>query len=179
MVDILGMFRRRAPRRGPQGFARSHADITALGDGIGDLLTDPVRDAPPLSRDVAHLASPIKVAPQPEPRARAKTNGAAAPRLATRAGYLAVHSVEKSFGSRHVVRGVSIYVRRGEAVGLLGPNGAGKTTVFYMITGLIPADRGVIELDGHDVTKLPMYQRARLGIGYLPQEASIFRGLTV
>ena len=104
---------------------------------------------------------------------------AAAPRLATRAGYLAVHSVEKSFGSRQVVRGVSIYVRRGEAVGLLGPNGAGKTTVFYMITGLIPADRGTIELDGHDVTKLPMYQRARLGIGYLPQEASIFRGLTV
>ncbi|WP_038950981.1 LPS export ABC transporter ATP-binding protein, partial [Bradyrhizobium genomosp. III] len=90
-----------------------------------------------------------------------------------------VHSVEKAFGSRQVVRGVSIYVRRGEAVGLLGPNGAGKTTVFYMITGLIKADRGAIELDGHDVTKLPMYQRARLGIGYLPQEASIFRGLTV
>jgi lipopolysaccharide export system ATP-binding protein len=92
---------------------------------------------------------------------------------------LAVHSVEKSFGTRQVVRGVSIYVRRGEAVGLLGPNGAGKTTVFYMITGLIKADRGAIELDGHDVTRLPMYQRARLGIGYLPQEASIFRGLTV
>ena len=87
--------------------------------------------------------------------------------------------MEKSFGTRQVVRGVSIYVRRGEAVGLLGPNGAGKTTVFYMITGLIKADRGAIELDGHDVTKLPMYQRARLGIGYLPQEASIFRGLTV
>ena len=103
----------------------------------------------------------------------------AAPRLPQRAGYLAVHSVEKSFGTRQVVRGVSIYVRRGEAVGLLGPNGAGKTTVFYMITGLIKADRGAIELDGHDVTKLPMYQRARLGIGYLPQEASIFRGLTV
>jgi len=96
-----------------------------------------------------------------------------------RPGFLAVHNVEKSFGSRQVVRGVSIYVRRGEAVGLLGPNGAGKTTVFYMITGLIKADRGAIELDGHDVTRLPMYQRARLGIGYLPQEASIFRGLTV
>ena len=68
---------------------------------------------------------------------------------------------------------------RGEAVGLLGPNGAGKTTMFYMITGLIKADRGRIELDGHDVTALPMYQRARLGIGYLPQEASIFRGLNV
>ena len=78
-----------------------------------------------------------------------------------------------------MVKGVSLYVRRGEAVGLLGPNGAGKTTVFYMITGLIKADRGRIELDGHDVTALPMYQRARLGIGYLPQEASIFRGLNV
>jgi lipopolysaccharide export system ATP-binding protein len=97
----------------------------------------------------------------------------------SRAGYLAAHKVEKSFGSRKVVHGVSIYVRRGEAVGLLGPNGAGKTTVFYMITGLIAADKGSIELDGHDVTSLPMYQRARLGIGYLPQEASIFRGLTV
>lgn len=94
-------------------------------------------------------------------------------------GFLAAHGVEKSFGSRKVVRGASLYVRRGEAVGLLGPNGAGKTTVFYMITGLIKADRGRIDLDGYDVTHLPMYQRARLGIGYLPQEASIFRGLNV
>jgi lipopolysaccharide export system ATP-binding protein len=94
-------------------------------------------------------------------------------------GYLAAHAVEKSFANRKVVKGASLYVRRGEAVGLLGPNGAGKTTIFYMITGLIQADRGRIELDGHDVTGLPMYQRARLGIGYLPQEASIFRGLTV
>jgi lipopolysaccharide export system ATP-binding protein len=87
--------------------------------------------------------------------------------------------VEKTFVGRKVVKGVSLYVRKGEAVGLLGPNGAGKTTVFYMITGLIPADKGRIELDGHNVTPLPMYQRARLGIGYLPQEASIFRGLNV
>ncbi len=94
-------------------------------------------------------------------------------------GFLAAHGVERSFVGRKVVKGVSLYVRRGEAVGLLGPNGAGKTTVFYMITGLITADRGRIELDGHDVTPLPMYQRARLGIGYLPQEASIFRGLNV
>ena len=100
-------------------------------------------------------------------------------RQAPRDGYLATHGLEKSFGNRKVVRGPSIYVRRGEAVGLLGPNGAGKTTVFYMITGLIKPDRGRIELDGHDVTRLPMYQRARLGIGYLPQEASIFRGLSV
>ncbi len=96
-----------------------------------------------------------------------------------RHAYLAVHGVEKSFAGRTVVKGVTLYVRRGEAVGLLGPNGAGKTTVFYMITGLINADRGRIELDGYDVTALPMYQRARLGIGYLPQEASIFRGLNV
>jgi lipopolysaccharide export system ATP-binding protein len=177
MVDLLGMFRRRPAKRSPPGFARSREDITALGDSFGDMLTSPVRDAPPIVRD----APPRPEASRAEqPRlARARTNGAGAPRPAPRAGYLAVHSVEKSFGTRQVVRGVSIYVRRGEAVGLLGPNGAGKTTVFYMITGLIKADRGTIELDGHDVTKLPMYQRARLGIGYLPQEASIFRGLTV
>jgi lipopolysaccharide export system ATP-binding protein len=74
---------------------------------------------------------------------------------------------------------VSLGVRRGEAVGLLGPNGAGKTTCFYMITGLVPVDSGTIEIDGHDVSDLPMYRRARLGVGYLPQEASIFRGLSV
>ena len=78
-----------------------------------------------------------------------------------------------------MVEDVSLTVRRGEAVGLLGPNGAGKTTVFYMITGLVRPDAGSIELDGNDVTSLPMYRRARLGIGYLPQEASIFRGLSV
>jgi len=87
--------------------------------------------------------------------------------------------LRKSYGSRPVVKGVSLAVRRGEAVGLLGPNGAGKTTVFYMITGLVAADRGTISLDGADITTLPIYQRARLGIGYLPQESSIFRGLTV
>ncbi len=125
-------------------------------------------------------APPIPRAPSREtaPRARGATNGATPPRTA-HTGYLAIHGVEKSFGTRKIVRGVSIYVRRGEAVGILGPNGAGKTTVFYMITGLIKPDRGRVELDGHDVTQLPMYQRARLGIGYLPQEASIFRGLSV
>ena len=94
-------------------------------------------------------------------------------------GVLAVFNLGKSYGGRAVVKDVSIAVRRGEAVGLLGPNGAGKTTVFYMITGLVRPEKGVIELDGYNVTKLPMYQRARLGIGYLPQEASIFRGLNV
>jgi lipopolysaccharide export system ATP-binding protein len=94
-------------------------------------------------------------------------------------GYLAVHGIEKSFAGRKVVNGVDLHVRPGEAVGLLGPNGAGKTTVFYMTTGLVRPERGSIALDGHDITHLPMYQRARLGIGYLPQEASIFRGLNV
>lgn len=91
---------------------------------------------------------------------------------------LAANRIGKSFRKRPVVRGVSLHLQRGEVVGLLGPNGAGKTTIFYLITGLIQADYGTITLDGHDITLLPMYRRARLGIGYLPQEASIFRGLT-
>ena len=90
-----------------------------------------------------------------------------------------MHHLGKSYRGRKVVHDVSISVRRGEAVGLLGPNGAGKTTVFYMITGLVRPDKGEIELDGHAVTGLPMFQRARLGVSYLPQEASIFRGLNV
>ncbi|PWB79203.1 MAG: LPS export ABC transporter ATP-binding protein [Methylocystaceae bacterium] len=94
-------------------------------------------------------------------------------------GLLAIHNLAKSYKARRVVEDVSLHVARGEAVGLLGPNGAGKTTVFYMITGLVKPDKGVIALDGYDVTGLPMYRRARLGIGYLPQEASIFRGLSV
>jgi len=182
MVDLLGMFRRRAAKRSAPGFARTHADITALRESMGEMLSSPVRESPPLARAAPAQQQDVPRAEKPRPapaKSPARTNGVAAPRPAQRAGYLAVHSVEKSFGTRQVVRGVSIYVRRGEAVGLLGPNGAGKTTVFYMITGLIKADRGSIELDGHDVTRLPMYQRARLGIGYLPQEASIFRGLTV
>jgi len=94
-------------------------------------------------------------------------------------GTLIARGLTKSYKGREVVRGVSLGVRAGEAVGLLGPNGAGKTTCFYMVTGLVPVDQGTIELDGFDVTQMPMYRRARLGIGYLPQEASIFRGLTV
>ncbi len=92
---------------------------------------------------------------------------------------LLARGLMKTYNQRSVVDGASLGVRRGEAVGLLGPNGAGKTTCFYMITGLVKPDAGKIELDGHDVTDLPMYRRARLGIGYLPQEASIFRGLSV
>ena len=92
---------------------------------------------------------------------------------------LVVDNIGKSFRGRPVVKDVSLRLRRGEVGGLLGPNGAGKTTCFYMITGLIPADYGAILLDGQDITALPMYQRARMGVGYLPQETSIFRGMTV
>ncbi len=94
-------------------------------------------------------------------------------------GGLHVERIGKTFRNRAVVRNVSLSLKQGEVVGLLGPNGAGKTTCFYMITGLVTADYGRIMLDGEDITRLPMYQRARLGIGYLPQEASIFRGLSV
>ena len=94
-------------------------------------------------------------------------------------GTLIARGLTKAYRGRTVVNGVSLVVRRGEAVGLLGPNGAGKTTCFYMITGLVPVDEGSIEINGNDVTSMPMYRRARLGVGYLPQEASIFRGLTV
>jgi len=129
---------------------------------VGKLLSFPGRQAV-VAQGGAVPAEALDHAPEAEPAV----------------GRLSVRSVVKSFKKRTVVRGVSLDLRRGEAVGLLGPNGAGKTTVFYMITGLIPADEGSITIDGRDVTKLPMYRRARLGIGYLPQEASIFRGLTV
>ncbi len=92
---------------------------------------------------------------------------------------LAVEHLSKGYKKRPVLRDVSIEVQRGEAVALLGPNGAGKTTCFYIMTGLITPDNGSIMLDGQDITMLPMYRRARLGIGYLPQESSIFRGLSV
>jgi lipopolysaccharide export system ATP-binding protein len=94
-------------------------------------------------------------------------------------GVLAVRGLQKSYRGRTVVHDAALHVRNGEAVGLLGPNGAGKTTIFYMVTGLVSPDKGVVSLEGYDVTHLPMYRRARLGIGYLPQEASIFRGLNV
>jgi lipopolysaccharide export system ATP-binding protein len=105
-------------------------------------------------------------------------NGPAANGALPDAG-LMVQGLGKTFKGRPVLRDVSLSVKRGEAVGLLGPNGAGKTTSFYCVTGLISPDRGKIYLDGQDITLLPMYRRARLGIGYLPQEASIFRGMTV
>ena len=92
---------------------------------------------------------------------------------------LEVFNIGKKYKNRPVLRNVSLNVKRGEAVGLLGPNGAGKTTCFYCVTGLITPDYGDVHIDGIDITDMPMYRRARMGIGYLPQEASIFRTLTV
>ena len=103
----------------------------------------------------------------------------AEPRLVAENDGITAVNIGKSFKKRPVLRGVNLNLQRGEAVGLLGPNGAGKTTCFYIITGLMTPDYGWVTLDGHDITDMPMYRRARLGIGYLPQEASIFRGLTV
>jgi lipopolysaccharide export system ATP-binding protein len=101
------------------------------------------------------------------------------PKLVHTSQGLVIEHLMKRYKRRPVLRDVSLSVKRGEAVGLLGPNGAGKTTCFYIVTGLIDPDSGSISLDGKDITRLPMYRRARLGIGYLPQEASIFRGLNV
>ena len=101
------------------------------------------------------------------------------PKLIIKNDGLVVTNLGKSFQKRPVVRSVSLQIQRGEAVGLLGPNGAGKTTCFYMISGLITPDYGKVLLDNRDITKMPIYKRARAGIGYLPQEISIFRGMTV
>jgi lipopolysaccharide export system ATP-binding protein len=195
--DIFALFRRRtrpewanAPARrtagyaqhaaAPDEFAPKRRDWDESADGRFDYAgrTD---GAPSMARrwdEPAEAPSGVGQRSRDEDDARhAGDSQDAEPHWDRR--YLAVHGVEKSFAGRTVVKGVSLYLRPGEAVGLLGPNGAGKTTVFYMITGLVKADRGRIELDGHDITGLPMYQHGRLGIGYLPQEASIFRGLNV
>ena len=101
------------------------------------------------------------------------------PRLIIKNDGLVVDRIGKSYSKKPVVRSISIQIQKGEAVGLLGPNGAGKTTCFYMISGLIRPDYGKIILDGQNITSSPIYKRAKLGIGYLPQEVSIFRGMTV
>jgi lipopolysaccharide export system ATP-binding protein len=111
--------------------------------------------------------------------APSSNDAAQTPRVVVQNSGLTASNLSKHFKKRPVLRDVSLTVQRGEAVGLLGPNGAGKTTCFYIITGLIAPDSGLIALDGADITEMPMYRRARYGIGYLPQEASIFRGMSV
>jgi lipopolysaccharide export system ATP-binding protein len=176
VVNIFGLFsHRRAPNRPPR--TAQEALRIDLRSTDPRMLREHVDTVMPRARNPgrpAKAAPPQPGAPWEARPAQTGNGGGSGSR-----GFLAVRGVEKSFAGRKVVKGASLYVERGEAVGLLGPNGAGKTTIFYMITGLIPADRGQIELEGHDITSLPMYQRARLGIGYLPQEASIFRGLNV
>ena len=187
MLDIFSYFRR-PPRRRRKAPAlatvgEDSINLVNMGGNINGTYLDiasstaPAEKAqlkPPRPTRQPRAAAPQN-GPRPPPRPQRRDNGADNDQQ----GLLSVHGVEKSFVGRKVVKGVSLYLRKGEAVGLLGPNGAGKTTVFYMVTGLIKADKGRVELDGFDVTALPMYQRARLGIGYLPQEASIFRGLNV
>jgi lipopolysaccharide export system ATP-binding protein len=155
-------------------FERTRPDARALP---APQPAPPPPPAPPEAGLLARLAAPFLR----RGRGREETTTGANP-FATGLGgpgVLAVSGLQKSYRGRTVVADAGLNVRNGEAVGLLGPNGAGKTTIFYMITGLVAADRGAITLDGNDITALPMYRRARLGIGYLPQEASIFRGLNV
>ncbi|HTV26430.1 MAG TPA: LPS export ABC transporter ATP-binding protein [Xanthobacteraceae bacterium] len=194
MPNIFPFFLRRSPKKARRetsvdesaiglrsmggNISGSYSDIASLPDPPEKARGQPPPRPQQRERQTRGDSQPAPQSAPPvsRPRPRSGMNGAAP---SDRKGVLSVHGVEKSFVGRRVVKKVSLHVRKGEAVGLLGPNGAGKTTVFYMITGLIKADHGRIELDGHDVTRLPMYQRARLGIGYLPQEASIFRGLSV
>lgn len=148
-------------------------------NGLGDSWLIKPQMPEPRAQDAAELppaeSAPSVVVPlsRPEPAMPKK------PVLVEKQSGLVAKNLGKQYAKRPVVRNVSLSLQRGEAVGLLGPNGAGKTTCFYMITGLVTPDYGSIFMDGVDITKLPMYRRARLGIGYLPQEASIFRGLTV
>ena len=132
----------------------------------------------PVNRTLTGNAGPLLGAGVAQPRPAQRQRAIDSTPSDDRSG-LVVERIGKSFGGRQVVKDVSLTLRRGQVSGLLGPNGAGKTTCFYMITGLIPADYGAIYLDGEDITALPMYQRARAGLGYLPQETSIFRGVTV
>jgi lipopolysaccharide export system ATP-binding protein len=206
--NFWASFRRRRPPQSRRGSADDvwPMELGSLGGRIPDIHCEPMDLSPPPPRrrraepaprpavrvepkglrpDLAAqraepraLREPPSLRPEP-PAPRPKVQALRPDQPSGRPDSLSALGLDKSFSGRRVVGNVSIHVRRGEAVGLLGPNGAGKTTVFYMITGLIKADRGRIELDGQDVTRLPMYQRARLGVGYLPQEASIFRGLNV
>jgi lipopolysaccharide export system ATP-binding protein len=151
---------------------------SAVGEAFDAGVQGPLpTERPRLAGSQAELEIPSAEGIARAPNALEAESPAAA--LASAESGLVVRGLFKRFKKRPVLRGVSLSLRRGEAVGLLGPNGAGKTTCFYIITGLVRPDSGSIELDGYDVTDLPMYRRARLGVGYLPQEASIFRGLTV
>ncbi len=163
---------RPAPDRAPPPERRGYAEPQPRP-------APPQRQAPPPEQFYKPEPQPQRYVPEPRQTPQVRRAPQRSRRIELGQGTLAALGLSKTYGARKVVRDVSIHLRRGEAVGLLGPNGAGKTTVFYMIVGLVHADQGQIALDGFDVTGLPMYRRARLGVGYLPQEASIFRGLSV
>ncbi len=171
MFRLGGLFNR--PKRGVAGFGALaiEADIE---EAETLSLTGRAVDLEASADGVANFGDA-----EAAPRAPADSRADSIVLDADRNGVLSVRHLKKAYRMRRIIEDVSMVVRRGEAVGLLGPNGAGKTTLFYMISGLVRPDAGAIELDGHDVTRLPMYRRARLGIGYLPQEPSIFRGLSV
>jgi lipopolysaccharide export system ATP-binding protein len=168
MFEPGGLFGRR-PKRRAAGLGAFEKEIVETNP-LAALIEGTGRTA---AGDLASRFSDVHAPARIELGSEAAADGAALD------GVLSVHHLRKAYRMRRIIDDVSMIVRRGEAVGLLGPNGAGKTTLFYMISGLVRPDAGAIELDGHDVTRLPMYRRARLGIGYLPQEPSIFRGLTV
>ncbi|MFG1477391.1 LPS export ABC transporter ATP-binding protein [Xanthobacter sp. V4C-4] len=184
-MNVLSLFGRGATKRRNSeislnpDFEADHDSFRAPGAASSPRRPDDDRDDDGGGEAFVTWPSQHADAPPPHADAPRRRQHADDPYADTGVGALAAYGLAKTYGGRKVVRDVSMYVRRGEAVGLLGPNGAGKTTCFYMVTGLVKADAGRIELDGHDVTPMPMYRRARLGIGYLPQEASIFRGLTV
>lgn len=187
-----------APTKAPTEIRQSPKTEPTKPDAEKPVREEHVRKAPAAEKPTAEKSkaenptekpaarsTEAKGVSEPIPHPRARTSDAPRPAnppkpvLVAKNEGLEVHSLGKQFKKRPVLRDVSLRVQRGEAVGLLGPNGAGKTTCFYIVTGLISADYGQIVLDGIDITELPMYRRSRLGIGYLPQESSIFRGLTV
>lgn len=156
------------------GAPRHRARRSALTERLRALWQGRGRSGKAIAGGRAAAAAAGPAGPSAQPGSNAGKTASAGAR-----GWLIAHNLRRAFKGHLAVEDVSLAVSRGEAVGLLGPNGAGKTTVFYMITGLIRPDGGRIDLEGSDITAFPMYQRARLGIGYLPQEASIFRGLSV
>jgi lipopolysaccharide export system ATP-binding protein len=163
------------PRQPARAAQRANAFDAPVAHGAADRAREALARVRALLPGAGHAEGKM----QPAKLGAKNRPGPAAPTAQSRAGVLLATGLQKTYKGRQVVRGVTVGVRRGEAVGLLGPNGAGKTTCFYMITGLIQPDAGRIELDGHNITSMPMYRRARLGVGYLPQEPSIFRGLSV
>lgn len=173
---IKSILKRRKAKQLSRRFMPLRVDAVRAGSTIIPPLAGEYPGTEPKKNDGGTSPNVINL-PKTEPKKIPKKENK--PRLVAGSKGLQALNLGKSYGEKPVIRDISITIHRGEAVGLLGPNGAGKTTLFYMIMGLIKPDYGAINLDGNEITNLPVYRRARLGVGYLPQEASIFRGLTV